>query len=150
MKHTENHSVLPVSSAVNAANARATAAHLRTMPTAVSAHYDQQTERVIIVLSSGLEIAFKPHDVPCLECACPSQLAHMELSLSGLEIHFPDLDKKFSLSALLEGFFGSWQWTAAHMGKVGGTSTSIRKTNAARANGRLGGRPRKVQPAQKA
>lgn len=148
MRHTENRSVLPVSRDVSAANAGATEAYLRAMPTAVSAHYDQQTERVIIALSSGLEIAFKPHDVPCLVCAAPSQLARMELSPSGLEIHFPDLDKKFSLSALLEGFLGSWQWTAAHMGKVGGASSSIRKTNAARANGRLGGRPRKVQPAQ--
>jgi hypothetical protein len=36
---------------------------------------------------------------------------------------------------------------AARMGQRGGKATTEAKTSAARANGRLGGRPRKAKPA---
>ena len=146
MAHSEHP---PVSSTVEAANARA-AERLRTTPTAVAARYDRRIGRVVIALSSGLEIAFKPHDAQGLEDARPAQLAHIELSPSGLGIHFPDLDADLYLPALLEGFLGSRQWMAASMGKAGGSATSANKASAARANGRLGGRPRKARPAEAA
>ena len=95
-------------------------------------------------LSSGLEIAFKPHDAHGLEAARPAQLANIEISPSGLGIHFPALDADLYLPALLEGFLGSRNWMASSLSKAGGKATSAHKASAARANGRLGGRPRKA------
>jgi Protein of unknown function (DUF2442) len=146
MAHSEP---LPDSKTVAEANERASE-RLRTTPTAVGARYDRRIGRVVIALSSGLEIAFKPHDAQGLEAARPAQLANIELSPSGLGIHFPDLDADLYLPALLEGFLGSRQWMAASLGQAGGRATSADKASAARANGRLGGRPRKLSPVEPA
>ncbi len=132
---------------IQAANARARA-RLAQSPTAVAARYDRRIGRVVIGLSSGLEIAFKPHDAQGLESARPAQLASIEISPSGLGLHFPELDADLYLPALLEGFLGSRKWMAASLGKAGGRATSAHKASAARANGRLGGRPRKARPAE--
>ena len=117
---------------------------LANTPTAVAARYDRRVGRVVIALSTGLEIGFKPHDAQGLEAARPAQLADIEISPSGLGLHFPQLDADLYLPALLQGFLGSRQWMAQAMGKVGGTAITSRKSDAARANGRLGGRPRKI------
>ena len=69
------------------------------------------------------------------------------MSPSGLGIYFPELDVDFYLPSLLEGFLGSKQWMAAQMGKAGGKATAAAKAAAARANGKLGGRPRKPKVA---
>ena len=128
---------------INDANARGPKV-LANTPTAVTARYDRRVGRVVIALSTGLEIGFKPHDAQGLEAARPAQLADIEISPSGLGLHFPQLDADLYLPALLQGFLGSRQWMAQAMGKVGGTAITSRKSDAARANGRLGGRPRKI------
>jgi hypothetical protein len=112
-------------------------------PRAVSARYDRRIGRVMVRLSSGLDIAFSPHDAEGLECASPEQLNPIEISPSGFGIHFPKLDADLYLPALLEGFLGSKKWMAARMGASGGRVKSRAKSEAARKNGSLGGRPRK-------
>ena len=134
---------------ISAANARAQA-RLVTSPTAVTARYDRRVGRVVVALSTGLEIAFKPHDAQGLETARPAQLTDIEISPSGLGLHFPQLDADLYLPALLQGFLGSRQWMAQVMGKAGGKAATPQKAEAARANGRLGGRPRKVRPLEAA
>lgn len=128
----------------DAANAKGVARIAKT-PTAVVARYDRRIGRVVIELSSGLEIAFKPHHAQGLEGAKLDDLANIEISPSGLGLHFPLLDADLYLPALLEGFLGSRRWMASEMGKSGGQSTTKAKSAAARANGRLGGRPKKVR-----
>jgi hypothetical protein len=71
-------------------------------------------------------------------------LSAIEISPSGLGLHFPALDADLYVPALLEGFLGSRHWMAEQLGKSGGQARSHAKTAAARANGRLGGRPKKV------
>ena len=127
-----------------AANARG-AARLAKTATAMSARYDRRSGRVVIELSTGLVIAFKPHSAQGLEKATPSDLAKIEISPSGLGLHIPALDADLYLPALLDGFLGSRKWMAASMGKVGGQATTQAKAAAARANGKLGGRPKKVR-----
>ena len=134
---------------LKAADTRA-AARKAAGPTAVSARYDRRVGRVVVALSSGLEIAFKPHDAQGLESARPAQLAKIEISPSGLGWHFPELDADLYLPALLHGFLGTRQWMASAMGKAGGQAASEQKATAARANGRLGGRPRKARPLEAA
>ncbi len=130
-----------------AANLRAAAALAKT-PTAVAARYNRRTDRVVIDLSSRLSISFKPRDAQGLEQAKPTQLSGIEISPSGLGLHFPKLDADLYLPSLLEGFLGSRRWMAAQLGKAGGQARSIAKAKAVRANGRLGGRPKKAAAAR--
>jgi hypothetical protein len=123
------------------ANLRAASVLAKT-PTAVAAHYDRRADRVVVDLSSRLSISFKPQDAQGLEQAKPAQLADIEISPSGLGLHFPKLDADLYLPALLEGFLGSRRWMAAQLGKAGGQARSIAKAKAVRANGKLGGRPK--------
>ena len=91
----------------------------------------------------SLGITFKPLNAQGLEKATPSDLAEIEISPSGLGLHIPALDVDLYLPALLDGFLGSRKWMAATMGKVGGQTSTQAKAAAARANGKLGGRPKK-------
>ena len=112
------------------------------LPRAMSAHYDRRTGRIVIHLSSRLDLAFSPRDAEGLEKATPAQLDRIEISPSGFGIHFPKLDADLYLPALLEGFLGSRKWMASRLGAVGGKARSAAKSAAARENGRLGGRPK--------
>jgi hypothetical protein len=113
-------------------------------PRAVSARYDRENGRVVIRLSSNLDVSFSPNDAQGLEKATPSQLAEIEISPSGLGIHFQKLDADLYLPAILQGFLGSRKWMASRLGQAGGKSRSVAKQKASRANGKLGGRPRKL------
>jgi hypothetical protein len=114
-------------------------------PRVLSARYDRRSVRVVVRLSSRLDIAFSPRDAQGLEDATPEQLEPIEISPSGFGIYFPKLDADIYLPALLEGFLGSKNWMAARMGATGGKAKSVAKVAAAKKNGRLGGRPRKIQ-----
>nr|WP_298414405.1 DUF2442 domain-containing protein [uncultured Halomonas sp.] len=110
-----------------------------------SARYDRRAKRVIIRLHSGLELAIPPHLVQDLAEAAPEALSEIEVSPSGLGLHWPKLDADLYVPALLEGQFGSRQWMARQLGAAGGLSRSQAKRNAAKTNGAKGGRPRKNQ-----
>jgi hypothetical protein len=114
------------------------------VPRVVSARYDRRTGRVVIHLSSKLIVSFAPGDAQGLENARPSQLNEIEISPSGFGLHFPAVDADLHVPGLLEGFLGSKSWMASGLGRIGGQSTSKAKKAASRANGRLGGRPRKA------
>ena len=117
----------------------------RAGPVALAVRYDKRSRRIVVRLSSRLEIAFVPKDAEGLERATPDQLDQIEISPSGLGIHFPKLDADLYVPALLEGFLGSRRWMAARLGAHGGRATSPAKVSAAQANGRRGGRPRKSE-----
>lgn len=112
------------------------------LPKAVSAHYDRRIGRIVIHLNSKLDLAFSPRDAEGLEDATPAQLDTIEISPSGFGIHFPKLDADLYLPSLLEGLLGSKKWMASRLGAIGGKSRSVAKRTAAKANGRLGGRPK--------
>lgn len=124
------------------ANARASQLQ-STLPRALSARYDRRIGRIVLNLSTGMDLGFPPHLAQGLETATPAQLSQIEISPSGFGVHFPKLDADLYLPALLEGFLGSRQWMASRLGRLGGKSTTHAKTAAAQRNGRNGGRPRK-------
>jgi len=130
------------SSEIRSANERAREMQA-TLPRAVSVRYDRRLGRVVLSLSSKLDVMFAPEDIEGLEKATPADLEAIEISPSGFGIHFPKLDADVYLPGLLEGFLGSRAWLAARMGAVGGRSRSAAKRKAAKKNGKLGGRPRK-------
>jgi hypothetical protein len=59
-----------------------------------------------------LEVAFNPRLAEGLDKATTAQLAAVEISPSGLGLHWPKLDADLYVPALLEGVFGSPRWMA--------------------------------------
>lgn len=114
------------------------------IPKAVFAYYDRKNARVVIHLNSKLILSFSPEDVQGLENAKSSQLTDIQITPSGFGVHFPKLDADIYVPGLLEGFLGSKKWMAARLGQAGGQSKSRAKRAASRANGKLGGRPKKA------
>lgn len=110
---------------------------------AQAVRYNQRRQRVIVHLSTGVELTFPVALAEGLAGASPEELAEIEISPTGLGLHWPRLDADLHVPALLQGVFGSRSWMASHMGTAGGKSRSSAKVAAARENGRKGGRPRR-------
>jgi hypothetical protein len=60
-------------------------------PTAVAVRYDRRSARLVISLSSGIDISFSPKQAQGLEAAQAADLAGAQISPSGLGVHFPKL-----------------------------------------------------------
>jgi hypothetical protein len=71
-----------------------------------------------------------------------SVIAKVELIGNGTGLHWPELDLDVSVPDLVAGCFGTKAWMSA-LARQAGRSTSRAKAEAARRNGKLGGRPRK-------
>jgi hypothetical protein len=126
----------------NTATARGNAAR-ESGNAVVSAGYSARRARVVLQFRNGLEVAFDPRQVQGLDRAKPADLRTIQISPSGTGLYFPKVDADVFVPGLLSGLFGSRKWMAAQLGASGGQSRSPRKKKAARANGKLGGRPRK-------
>jgi hypothetical protein len=113
-------------------------------PRAESAHYDAGRNRVIVRLTTGVEIGFAPGDAEGLQHASIDDLKAIEVEALGLGIHFPTIDVDLYVPALLEGMLGSKHWMAAQLGAAGGRTRSPAKTSSSRENGKRGGRPRRI------
>jgi hypothetical protein len=116
-------------------------------PAVIDVRFDRRISRVVLSLSSGIQIAFAPRHVQGLEGAHPADFDGAEISPSGLGVHFPLLDADIYVPGLLQGLTGSKDWMASHLGKLGGKVSSPAKAAAARENGKRGGRPPKVKAA---
>jgi len=110
---------------------------------AIGARYDRRRSRVVVKLNTGVELAFPAELAEGLRGASEHALAKVEISPSGLGLHWPKLDADLYVPALLQGVFGSRRWMAQELGARGGRAQSSVKSDAARANGRKGGRPKK-------
>ena len=118
-------------------------ARMQAQPRAVSARYDRQGSRIVVSLSNGLDIGVPVQMAEGLAGAKASQLAAIEITPTGLGLHWPKLDADLYLPSLLQGLFGTRRWMASLLGKAGGRATSAAKKVSSRANGKRGGRPRK-------
>jgi hypothetical protein len=118
-------------------------ARVQAQPRAVSARYDQQGARIVVSLSNGLDLGVPVAMTQGLAGAKASELSEIEITPTGLGLHWPKLDADLYLPSLLQGLFGTRRWMASLLGKAGGDSTSAAKKAASRANGKRGGRPRK-------
>lgn len=80
---------------------------------AVAGYYDATTQKVVIELASGAECRFPARLGQGLENVLESELSNIEISPSGLGIHWPDLDVGFSIPYLLEGIYGTKRWMSS-------------------------------------
>ena len=126
------------------AQAEARMRALRQAGHAVAARYDRRASRIVVRLNTRLELAFPPALAEGLADAAPADLADIEISPAGLGLHWPKLDADLYIPALLQGVFGSRRWMAAQLGAAGGRARTKAKATSSRANGRKGGRPRKI------
>jgi hypothetical protein len=107
-------------------------ARLQAQPYATAVHYDRRHAKIIVSLSNGLELGVPTHLAQGLSGASASELADIEISPTGLGLHWPRLDADLYLPALMEGVFGTHCWMARMLGKRGGETTSAAKKAAAR------------------
>ena len=78
-----------------------------------------------------------------------ADLRNVEISTAGLGLHWPKLDADLHMPALVKGVLGTKQWMT-QIGAARGKSATVAKAAAARANGKLGGRPRKTRAVEAA
>jgi hypothetical protein len=99
---------------------------------ALDARYDEDNGRLMITLNNGAIVGFPLSACPGLERAGPDDLREIEVDEGGYGLHIQSLDADISVPQLL----------ADELGSVLMKRTIVRR-NASRANGRLGGRPRR-------
>lgn len=113
-------------------------------PKAIRARFDRRRSRLVIGFDNGLELAFPPRLAQGLETGTPDELSVIEVSPVGDALYWPALDADLLVAPLLQGVFGSKNWMARQMGAVGGRARTAAKSEAARTNGRKGGRRKKT------
>jgi hypothetical protein len=109
-------------------------------PLATAARYE--SGRIHVELNNGCAFEFPVEHAQGLAGAKVTDLRTIEVSAAGLGLHWPKLDADLYVPALVKGILGTNQWMT-QIGAVGGRAATIAKAAAARANGKLGGRPRK-------
>ncbi|WP_099239361.1 DUF2442 domain-containing protein [Synechococcus sp. BDU 130192] len=114
-----------------------------TEPCAKNAYYDGDCQLMVIELTNGAIFSFPPHLAQGLQQAIPEQLNDCWLDASGRSIHWRSLDVDFSIAGLMTGIFGTQTWMK-EIGRRVGQAKSSAKQQAARANGKKGGRPLKT------
>ncbi|NQW10116.1 MAG: DUF2442 domain-containing protein [Alphaproteobacteria bacterium] len=115
---------------------------LRDKAFVVGARYTKR-DGLVAKLHSGVELRVPILLIEGLRGAAVDDLKQIEVSPSGLGLHWPTLDVDLYVPALLEGVTGTKREMAAQLGAVGGRARSQAKVIAARANGLKGGRPKK-------
>jgi hypothetical protein len=98
---------------------------------------------LILTLSDGRRRAIPIEDIQGLARATRAQIAQIQILGQGTGLRWPALDLDHYVPSLLRDVYGTRQWMA-EIGRRGGSVASAAKRRSARANGRKGGRPRKI------
>ncbi|MBD1824234.1 DUF2442 domain-containing protein [Cyanobacteria bacterium FACHB-DQ100] len=81
-----------------------------TEPRAASAYYDRASGQVVIHLKDGSTFMF-PHELAQgLADASEEDLATIEITPSGIGLHWEALDVDLTVPALLQGIYGTKAW----------------------------------------
>ena len=136
------HKVIATDEEINRAIERAR--RLREGPLAKEIEYQPGPglDLFILKLTDGRRRVLPREDLQGLQSGTQEQLARVEIVGGGTGLHWPDLDADLYVPALLRGIYGSKLWMAK-IGKRGGSARTTAKKRASRANGKLGGRPRR-------
>jgi hypothetical protein len=113
----------------------------RSEPRASAARFDAEAGRLVVDLTNGATFLVPAELVQGLGGAALSAVSAVEVTPGGEALHWEALDVDISVPGLLNGIFGTRAWMR-ELGRRGGSSKSLRKREAARRNGKKGGRPR--------
>ncbi|NJP12204.1 MAG: DUF2442 domain-containing protein [Leptolyngbyaceae cyanobacterium RU_5_1] len=81
-----------------------------TEPRAISAHYDPASRQIVIHLKDGATFMF-PHALgQGLAGASPDDLAAVEVTPSGIGLHWEALNVDLTVPSLLQGIYGTKAW----------------------------------------
>jgi hypothetical protein len=119
-----------------AAITRRTSERMKRQLLAVAARYDRRGGRVMITLNNGAVVGFPLASLPGLEGATPEDLRQIAVEGGGYGLRVACLDADISVPQLLADQLGSTVM-----------KRTVVRASASRANGRLGGRPRKSRAA---
>ena len=108
-------------------------------PRAVKVHYDAENQRVVVEYDNGCLFGFPVSLVRDTEGAPAMLLEKVEILSAGRAVGWRNINASVSLNGVMMHAFRAHAWAAAYLG----ASTSPAKAEAARRNGRKGGRPRK-------
>ena len=109
-------------------------------PLATAAKYE--SGRIHVELNNGCAFEFPVEQAQGLAGAKVTDLRIIEIQSRGLGLHWPTLDADLYVPTLVKGILGTKQWMA-QIGTAGGKTSTVAKAEAARANGKRGGRPKK-------
>ena len=112
-------------------------------PVAIGAKY--RAGRIHVELNNGCAFEFPVAQAQGLARAKAADLRAIKIQSSGLGLYWPKLDADLYVPSLVKGVLGTKRWMA-EIGAAGGRAATAAKIAAARANGKLGGRPRKSAP----
>lgn len=113
---------------------------IATEPQAQRVTYDQHNDQLVLELKNGVTVLLPRHLLQGVGDATPEAIAGVELGPRGASLHWETLGVSFSLAGLLASIFGTRAWMQ-EMGRRGGSTKSASKVEAARVNGKQGGRP---------
>ena len=108
-------------------------------PHAENAWYDTATDAVVVQFRGGTLLVIPRGTIQGLAGADPRDVANVEVCSGGYALSWDALDVDITVPGLAAGIFGTKSW----MARLGGQTKSAKKSEAARQNGKLGGRPRK-------
>ncbi len=108
--------------------------------------YDPAIEKLVLELKNGVVFQLPKHLFQGIATASDDAIQSLKIGPRGASIHWESLDLDFSVVGLLAGIFGTRVWMT-EIGRMGGRSSSPAKAEAARRNGKKGGRVAKVATA---
>jgi nucleoid DNA-binding protein len=117
-------------------------ASLKDQPRAKTVDFVEEDRLLILELEDGTVVRIPVDEMQGLTKAADEDIKNVEIAESGLALHWDLLDVHFTVPGLVKGLRGTAAWMKA-IGQKGGQARSADKSEAARANGRRGGRPRK-------
>ena len=108
-------------------------------PRAIQASYDEERGRVMVEFDNGCLLGFPVDLVTYARGAPPEMLSGVQVMFGGTTVGWPDLGACINLMGMMLRAFRAKAWAGRYLG----AATSEAKAEAARRNGRKGGRSRK-------
>lgn len=132
--------IVTTNAEIDRAIERAHRPHNEPLVTAAEYRPGPGLDLLVLKLSDGRRHVIPRELLQGLESGTSKQIGHIEIIGGGTGLHWPELDADLYVPALLRGVYGTRLWMAK-IGQRGGMTKSTAKKKAARANGKLGGRP---------